>query len=909
MSTPEELEGLAQLFVQASNTEFVNEATEMIQHLVRTQVAKLVISSAQLLSADDVSMQIAYQALCVMRQAFTPQSGLPVEKIAESWCVIDLSLRHLVHEAVFRGLMFNNRSVIGIASLVFALLLACEQDEMLDLIPQLFLLVTDESYSLDTKIGAIDTFREICDPGILGRQHGVEAVQDCLASIYDQLEVWLGSISQVPTRLQIPIIRALNAFVAISSGFFRRPEKSEQFLARVIPLLEIQIPPDPFREIMVLLATFVKQQYQADNFEFDRIYNVTGAIIRGDSGQYAAMAMEFWICIGQLERRIQKRYNQFMHFQTLFAEDREVARRLGPKLPKEPVKPKGLCENAAEQFGRRILEFLLMIDPDRPQEEDPAEGLPHMCATVLLQTFFKLAPETVFRAVREFWRESLSEADVRELPWPHQHALILSLSTILKKPGRPDVHSFLTETLPTGDRLPLLLYIAMGITAPYPIIRDTTLYVIHMCIKRYHVMMSSEAVILILTSMAELLQSNPSPILVSRIFMVLKAMIETGSRTGPAFFEECFNTIYSFPIFALKRPDAQTTPIFTQAHCIITVLIENSPDCMHPRVATILEETLQTLAETLDHDLEQEKIVQFQQEKLGILIRCFYRFGNAFCDFGVGTAELLFDLMRNKNTAVWEDALVALILIVTHLADHSAELYTTERMTNLVTSALESESPRVITNVVLALSRFYKALVSSGVGAQAHPRADLLDRLPNSFDLIITCLGDTRFARGFYPNLLSALAEIISASAAYIVPTDRERLFQVYWQAFSDLTFDTENQEDVAHANMVFAAVFKGFTAILETYGSTDPIRDNHAVMRSYIINPPRKFLAVGSFTRPSMTAFCAFLRKYNDVYRTKGNILLNKTVNWQLLLHGKTIGDRRLNETLDETIKVVRQA
>jgi hypothetical protein len=907
--TQEELSSLAELFMNLSHGESVNEASAMIQHLVHTELTKLVICSAHLLSVDDIAIPIAFQALCTMRKAFTPHGSVTLEMVSELWLVVDPSLRRLVHESVFRGLMFNNRSVIGMASLVFALLVACETDMMLELVPQLFLLVTDEIYSFDTKIGAIDTLREICDPAILGRQVSVPAVRDCLSCVYDQLDVWLGSFTQVPATMQISIIRALNAFVAISGWFFQQRGKSKQFLGRVMPLLDIQIARDTFKEIMILLATFVKQRYSADDFQFDRIGNMTVAIIHEDSGDYAAMAMDFWIAIGRMEWRIQKRYNTFMRVKTLLAEERMIAKRVGPKIPSGPIRPKGLCVHAAEQLGQRILDFLLLIDPNRPQEEDTTKGLlPHMFATVLLQTFFKHAPDTVFRVVREFWHRSLLGYDVRELPWPHQHALILSLSCILKKPDHPDVHSFLTETLPTEDQLPLLIYITMGISAPYPIIQDTSLYIIYMCIKRYQLMMNHEAIVPILTSMAELLQSNPSDILVSRIFMVLKVMIAAGKGLGQAFFEEFFDPIYSFPIFALERPEAQASPIFRQAHHIITFLIENSPDCMEARVITILEEALQALTETLNADF-QEAVVQVQQEKLGIVTVCFHRFGNAFCAFGVRTADLLFDLMRNKNRAIWEDALIALIMIITHLTDQSADLYTTERITSLITNALESESPEVITNVVLALSQFYKALVSSDSRAQAQPRAELLDRLPNSFDLIITCLGDTRFARGFYPNLLEALSQIISASAGCVTPTDRERLFQVYWQAFSDLTFDTENQEDVAHANNVFAAVFKGFTAILETYGPTDPIIDNHTLMRSYIIRPPQKFLDVGSFTKASMTAFCAFLRKYNDVYRRKGNILLNRRPNWMLLLHGKTINDKRLKETVEETIKVVQEA
>jgi hypothetical protein len=99
---------------------------------------------------DDIGLPVAFQALCVMRQAFTPQGALTRDVIAANWTEIDLNLRQIVHQAVFRGLMYNHHSVIGMASLVFALLLACEKESMIKLIPYLFSLVNGERYSLDT---------------------------------------------------------------------------------------------------------------------------------------------------------------------------------------------------------------------------------------------------------------------------------------------------------------------------------------------------------------------------------------------------------------------------------------------------------------------------------------------------------------------------------------------------------------------------------------------------------------------------------------------------------------------------------------------------------------------------------------------------------------------------------------
>jgi hypothetical protein len=103
-------------------------------------------------------------------------------------------------------------------------------------------------------------------------------------------------------------LRTMNTFMSIGADYFQQPGKRDQFLLRVMPLLEIGILIAPFRCIMVLLATFVKRQYCCEDFKFDAIGDLSLAVIQGKSGQYAAAAMEFWIDVATEERRISKQY-------------------------------------------------------------------------------------------------------------------------------------------------------------------------------------------------------------------------------------------------------------------------------------------------------------------------------------------------------------------------------------------------------------------------------------------------------------------------------------------------------------------------------------------------------------------------------------------------------------------------
>jgi hypothetical protein len=208
----------------------------------------------------------------------------------------------------------------------------------------------------------------------------------------------------------------------------------------------------------------------------------------------------------------------------------------------------------------------------------------------------------------------------------------------------------------------------------------------------------------------------------------------------------------------------------------------------------------------------------------------------------------------------------------------------------------------------MALGRFYQSIIIDNLGPTLKGR-ELLDRLPDSVNLIVTCLSDDRFTAGFYPKLLTALAEIIYACPRYIVGNVRERLFGVYWKAYCDLNCDPANPGDVAHANDVFAAVFAGFRAILATFPPGDALLSDIRVRNSYIIGPPKKFLAIGSFTCGSMLSFCLFLQQFDKVYARKGNIVLNRTHNWQILLHGQMMKDQNLKELVNNTIKLLGTA
>jgi hypothetical protein len=142
--------------------------------------------------------------------------------------------------------------------------------------------------------------------------------------------------------------------------------------------------------------------------------------------------------------------------------------------------------------------------------------------------------------------------------------------------------------------------------------------------------------------------------------------------------------------------------VFRHKHHIICMLIEKAPDGLQGHVHEILEETLQGLSEMCE--------VEFQESMRS------------------PTLSRTVSIDSAPNSGRMESRSPT-------YCSHSCATRTAN---------LESESPAVITNVVMA----WKVLsIIIGDMDPTLTGRSLLDSLPDSFDLIVTCLSDDKAAR------------------------------------------------------------------------------------------------------------------------------------------------------------------
>jgi hypothetical protein len=82
--------------------------------MLRNNIIKFVISSAQLLQIENIPSSIVYH------RPFAPKSTLPMDAIRAHWMPVAPNARNVVRESVFRGLTFPHEPIVNMAAFVFA---------------------------------------------------------------------------------------------------------------------------------------------------------------------------------------------------------------------------------------------------------------------------------------------------------------------------------------------------------------------------------------------------------------------------------------------------------------------------------------------------------------------------------------------------------------------------------------------------------------------------------------------------------------------------------------------------------------------------------------------------------------------------------------------------------------------
>jgi hypothetical protein len=887
-------------------------AEREIQELLQKDLFGLLVGTADLIHMDGIDRTVVFQAFVTLRRAFTATPNVPVELISNQWATVRQEVRLHVIRAIVRGLLYEDESITGEASLVFALVTNCAVTEMLTVIPHLFNLVNDPDYSLTAKIAGLKTIGEICDPSILGRFTANPDVEKCIYTIFEHIGTWCVSLSSLQGRIQLVLLKSLTSLIKISDTLFKQEGLQSVLLSRTVPLLRNpETSVECVEQVFTMLFEYTNHLYDWGDFFFDEIGEITTDIIlRGDSARSYA-AMEFWIRLSQKEHKLEKQCQFCERLKeqiSKISRTRKYSIRPTQEFGDPPVYRQYSCR-AADRITTFLLSLLTQLDPSDISEEDVSERAPHMAATVLLESFYKIVPKLVLEAVRSFWERILETADIRSLKWVLQHALILSLIPVLVEPKYSEVKEFLEMKLPTEDGISILMFVVSGISAGTPKIVDTSLYVLSRCIQVYGFLSEVNSAVVVIANMSNLILTAPPPILVTRIFQVLRQMV----RKRPVraeFIEYFFDSFLKFAEVAAMRNDAMATQLFNEAHALVGAVIEAAPDALVSRISAILDKTLTEL-EGMTCIEEYEFVIQ--QQKLGIVENCFRKPRHLFTNgFGLRAANCCFYLMRNRNAAVWEEAMLCLIFIIRSL-DDASEIYEAERINRIVQQALMSSSPSIITNTVWALSDLYQGIVRNS--RMLSPQAeDLVKRLPDTFALISECLGDDRFGRRFYPFLLLALANVINACRDYVCGSDRDRLFQIYDDMWRKLPKECKSEDDNEHANAVFRAVFTGFAALMKTLDREEVAKDR-MLRKRFMAEPPKAFAELGKIqnggriSEAALDAFLDFLVAYNEVFQRQGNIILNRSKNWALMAYAAAVENTTLHQKAERVIKIVRDA
>ena len=245
--------------------------------------------------------------------------------------------------------------------------------------------------------------------------------------------------------------------------------------------------------------------------------------------------------------------------------------------------------------------------------------------------------------------------------------------------------------------------------------------------------------------------------------------------------------------------------------------------------------------------------------------------------------------------------------------NEAAALYDGQKLSFVISTALQSQNEAIISNALQALGQFYESVVNNRTSLSPGGQ-DLVRRLPGTFKLINSILTSNRFTRDFTPTALVALSLVISGAARHVQLGDRERLLQIYQRAAAVDLRRFRSKIDIEYANSLVSAILSGFTALLKapSVGNIDRTTDpwwQKKFTRSHMDMAEKLMQGLHWRKKKVYYSFMAFLEQWNTTYDRRENILLNRRVNCIMLSYAASSSDPLFLEEVMRISKLVSEA
>ena len=870
MSSSSDLISFIELLDTAANSQDQGqkrEAQNLIQEQIYQNPFAFLDFCVQMIENEPYDMKNIINGGNFAVQCLTPKNTQILDYLRTQWKNPGNSslMQRIVIAAQRMILTEGFTDIQSLGSKIFSLCFSLDYDTLIELIRQFTTYIRDKSVSYDAKWGIITVLSDIISLGTLSELIRNTSISEILLDFFQATSEIIGDTEglTIPSHIMLKkhSCEVINSVLKIT-GSSLVPNEHIAYLLDSMSNSFIIDDTDLFSNLNDVMLQIVKSYYSTSNiFDFMALilnYSMMGLTMEDSSHKYNNISMILWRNIASFEYEILTKNQYVTQFHNIT----------------------GI---AIDNIYDIIEGFLIQIDPNDTNVEDPSTNQPSMIATVCLRQIFMAAPNEVFPMIKANFEQY---AEVDDSNWVPKHAMLLLAYIASGKFNeynstyqfKREVYSFVQSSFNV---------VCQYIASSNQRIRETALYVTSQLICRYpHLLTdfndpleSIESIFSYIGSADSALNETTHPTIILRIIILIANMCMIFRRTlygSPLSVEGgYFETIQSYIMTALALPQcASDKKIIQSAYKSLNSLYIGCP-----RDTKLLNSLLNVVIENIHAILNgaDTPVGDTYTHLAGLcsnISSIVSRINSDDQEMFPIINEVLFSLLEIKDNDVVEEALTALNEVIIRTTADSDKIPDIDRLMGIIDLCLDSNNERVIKVAGNMISDLF-----------VHLQIAMHDYFIPLIEKLGRLIAEPDFIPEGKPPLINAISGIMLGIGK--THTDEVKMFSEPFlnilKEFRDKQYDTNNNNELALGSETLEAVAHGFQVYAKLFYNFD----NTCSERNFLMEVSKVSHAILNLCKVKSSCLIYALRMLEECAShcsRNNNIILNKSVNHRMI-------------------------
>jgi hypothetical protein len=750
-----------------------------------------------------------------------------------------------IKAALYTLVLCDDQVIRNQAARCFALVLGIELGDWAGAVSDVADKLDQASESPVQAIGLLSIFKEI-----LGLKNFKELLTDAFSDKF--IRLWATSLQ----ILGLPGINPLVRFAAaecVRDGVDMLPNLIQNMEQAGALLAALEVPLQETESKLYvcchrIMFNLVTRYYRASTEFIGRIWDYTQAgIMQPEPVESRNTSIYFWKELADWERE---------------------------QFKGDAPENQHICELAAESLLPILFEIMCDINPNAIEVEDLNDRSPSMFATVAMASFYQLNPQYIFEHfISPAFREAIAQTD-----WTRRHAALLLLYAMSDAEGVEDACPFIAAE--TGQVIEHCQYVEI------PHIQETALFVLAQILHNYKMIYwkldlcqaPAAAVDRILALIPQDLDVHPQILLRYCLILFNVASIWPEEQLFRSPLPAKFETLVAVARRLMERQlqGPEDIELYQSAsESLNQIVVATNADENREHLLSLLQMTITELHEV--RTAVQEDHVRYAMQAAlcsnvtSIAIKLAKRLPP---DEFEQCVDILFTLLRIRNTLLYEEALMAVAaLYLQHHERFSPDHH--HHMLGMIRDGLDSMSPGVINSSAILLGDLFHF---SG--------AQLVEDFFDFFNRVGTLLMRNPEMRDIHPFIIKAIAEMFEGVAlveemASKLEDQRDQLMMLLTNVRS-VPIDNTSESDIQYANYLFEYLAQAYRAFAKVYYPDARVQDSLLPDERIALVEMTEFAkAVAGVRKLSdfvLMQFCKMAQQYAEKCSRKNNVILNRS-------------------------------